>query len=91
MICEVRCSVSEVNLQTGEPCWGCMDLNRRDEENAKSIARLLVENISKERMAIDLADIIVRTVNRLECNDLDNQIQRKEVKEIYENIKMSWW
>ena len=91
MICKVRCTSSEVNPQTGEPCWGCMDLNRRDEENAMSIAKLLVENISKERMAMDLADIIVRTVNRLNCNDLDNQIQRKEVNEIYQNIEMSWW
>lgn len=91
MICKVRCNEGEVDSQTGEPCWGCMDLNRRDEENAMSIAKLLVDNISKERMAMDLADIIVRTVNRLNCNDLDNQIQRKEVNEIYQNIEMSWW
>lgn len=91
MICKVRCNEGEVDSQTGEPCWGCMDLNRRDEENAMSIAKLLVDNISKERMAMDLAGIIVRTVNRLNCNDLDNQIQRKEVNEIYQNIEMSWW
>ena len=91
MICKVRCNESEVNPQTGEPCWGCMDLNRRDEENAMSIARLIVENISKERMAMDLAEIIVRTANRLEDSSLDDQIQKKQVIEIYQNIEMSWW
>ena len=54
-----------------------MDLNRRDEENAMSIARL-IENISKERMAMDLAEIIVRTANRLEDSSLDDQIQKKQ-------------
>tara|TARA_Y100000004_G_C8624193_1_gene290163 strand:- start:59 stop:265 length:207 start_codon:yes stop_codon:yes gene_type:complete len=68
-----------------------MDLNRRDEENAMSIARLIVENISKERMAMDLAEIIVRTANRLGDSSLDDQIQKKQVIEIYQNIEMSWW
>ena len=91
MICKVRCNEGEVDSQTGEPCWGCMDLNKRDEENAMSIARLIVENISKERMAMDLAEIIVRTANRLGDSSLDDQIQKKQVIEIYQNIEMSWW
>jgi hypothetical protein len=42
-------------------------------------------------MAMDLAEIIVRTANRLEDSSLDDQIQKKQAIEIYQNIEMSWW
>ena len=90
MICKVRCNESEVNPQTGEPCWGCMDLNRRDEENAMSIARLLLK-YQQRKNGYGLSRDNSRTANRLEDSSLDDQIQKKQVIEIYQNIEMSWW